>query len=177
MTDNFKKTFPYCRQYSHEPNDLGVFSFQAYAWEGNEPTFWTDNSDGKCLLLSMNLFLVWRPLLRSLKYISSGVMLPRMRYLCYLRGDLSALKPAINHRYTPQGEKFWQVDYNVCVTFGGTQLRACLQWYENVGIVIITIIFIIFHFFDLFLRALTFLELSQGRLREGPISILPNATF
>jgi hypothetical protein len=57
-----------------------------------------------------------------------------------------------------RGKRFYRVDYDVCVYFGGTQLRANLQWKDNVGT---------FTFRNLLLTT------SQGVLREGPFTVMP----
>lgn len=70
----------------------------------------------------------------STKYDYLGILLPRMRYLCILRGDLSRVRPSLTPKFTPQGQQYWQVEYQVVVTFGGTRMRAHLQWYEGVSV-------------------------------------------
>jgi hypothetical protein len=82
-----------------------------------------------------------------------------MRLVCTLNADLSALAGALQIQTGKRGKMFYRVDYNVCVYFGGTQLRANLQWKENVGT---------FAFRNLFL-----LTSSQGVLREGPVTVMP----
>jgi hypothetical protein len=82
-----------------------------------------------------------------------------MRLICTLNADLSALAGALQIASGPLGKRFYRVDYEVCVYFGGTQLRAKLQWKERVS---------------------TFTSLnpslftkSQGVLREGPVTVMP----
>jgi len=57
-----------------------------------------------------------------------------MRLICTLNADLSALAAGLQIQTGPHGERFYRVDYYVYVYFGGTQLRAKLQWKENVSI-------------------------------------------
>jgi hypothetical protein len=57
-----------------------------------------------------------------------------MRLVCTLHADLSPLAGALLTITGSRGEKFYRVDYDVCVYFGGTQLRAKLQWKENVSV-------------------------------------------
>jgi hypothetical protein len=62
-----------------------------------------------------------------------------MRLLCTLKADLSSLAGALQLRdgkkriIKKDGKPFYRVDYHVCVYFGGTQLRAKLQWMDNVS--------------------------------------------
>jgi hypothetical protein len=82
-----------------------------------------------------------------------------MRLICTLNANLSALAGALEIQTGSHGQRFYRVDYNVCVYFGGTQLRANLQWKERV-------------------RAFTSLNLPlltkwQGILREGPVTVVP----
>jgi hypothetical protein len=56
-----------------------------------------------------------------------------MRLICTLNADLSALAGVLEVQTGKKGKTFYRVDYNVCVYFGGTQLRANLQWKENVS--------------------------------------------
>jgi hypothetical protein len=56
-----------------------------------------------------------------------------MRLVCALNADLSALAGALEIVNGPRGTRFYRVDFEVCVYFGGTQLRATLQWKENVS--------------------------------------------
>jgi hypothetical protein len=82
-----------------------------------------------------------------------------MRLICTLNADLSSLTGALKTTTGPRGKKFYRVDYTVCVYFGGTQLRANLQWKENVG--------------TLASRSLYSLTNSQGVHREGPVKVMP----
>jgi len=82
-----------------------------------------------------------------------------MRLICTLKADLSALARVLQKQTGAHGKKFYRVDYIVCVYFGGTQLRAKLQWKERVST---------FTSWNLSL-----LTKSQGILREGPVEVMP----
>jgi len=88
-----------------------------------------------------------------------GEVIEGMRLICTLNANLSALAGALQIQAGPQGKQFYRVDYNVCVYFGGTQLRANLQWKEKVG--------------TLASRNTSLLTQSQGVLREGPVAVMP----
>jgi hypothetical protein len=82
-----------------------------------------------------------------------------MRLICTLNADLSALAGALQIQTGPRGKKFYRVDYNVCVYFGGTQLRAKLQWKEKVS--------------TFPSRNPSLFTRSQGVVREGPVTLMP----
>jgi hypothetical protein len=88
-----------------------------------------------------------------------GVVAKGMRLICTLNADLSALAGALRVQTGKRGKTFYRVDYNVCVYFGGTQLRANLQWKEDVR--------------TFSSSSRTSLTKSQGVLREGPVSVMP----
>ena len=56
-----------------------------------------------------------------------------MRRVCTLKADLSGLARSLKVQKGPRGQDFWRVEHSVAVLFGGTQLRARLQWYEGVS--------------------------------------------
>jgi hypothetical protein len=82
-----------------------------------------------------------------------------MRLICTLHADLSQLAGGIQTRTGPRGKRFYQVDYEVCVYFGGTQLQAKLQWKEKVCT-------FAHHYSSLLMK-------SQGVLHEGPVAVMP----
>lgn len=82
-----------------------------------------------------------------------------MRLICTLNADLSALAGAIQIRHRHRGRRFYRVDYNVCVYFGGTQLCAKLQWYRAVSS---------FTFHNTY-----FLIFSQSVLHESEVKVMP----
>jgi len=88
-----------------------------------------------------------------------------MRRICTLSADLSSLAGALQLHdgkkriLKRNGEPFYRVDYDVCVYFGGTQLRASLQWKDNVST------------FSSLLPSL--LTKEQGVLCEGPVAVMP----
>lgn len=84
---------------------LGVVGIEVFAWEGDGIPTWCKDEQG-------------------------GV-LKGMRLICTLKADLSAIIGGLQINNGPRGTKFYRVDYNVCVYFGGTQLCAKLQWREK----------------------------------------------
>jgi hypothetical protein len=88
-----------------------------------------------------------------------GAVVKGMRLICTLNADLSALAGALQIQTGPRRRRFYRVDYNVCVYFGGTQLRANLQWKQNVST-------FTSHTSSLFTE-------SQGVVRDGPVTVMP----
>jgi hypothetical protein len=60
-------------------------------------------------------------------------MLTSMRPICTISADLSRLAPALEMLEGIGGCKYWRVDFKILVMFGGTKLRARLQWEEEVS--------------------------------------------
>ncbi|KIM23486.1 hypothetical protein M408DRAFT_262258 [Serendipita vermifera MAFF 305830] len=96
---------------------LGEIGIEVFAWEGGNIPIWCKDEHGKIL---------------------NG-----MRLICTLNANLSALAGGLQTMTGRNETRFYRVDYDVCVYFGGTQLRAKLQWRE------------------------------KGVLREGPVTIMP----
>jgi hypothetical protein len=88
-----------------------------------------------------------------------------MRLLCTLKADLSSLAGALQPQngkkriFKKDGNPFYRVDYDVCVYFGGTQLRANLQWKDKVSTLASPLV--------------SLLTKSQGVLCEGPVAVMP----
>jgi hypothetical protein len=78
-------------------------------------------------------------LLRRIELFIEGAIVRGMRRICTLKADLSSLAGALQPQngkkriFKKDGNPFYRVDYHVCVYFGGTQLRANLQWMDNVS--------------------------------------------
>ncbi|KIM23519.1 hypothetical protein M408DRAFT_332344 [Serendipita vermifera MAFF 305830] len=84
---------------------LTTVEIEVFAWEGDDAPIWCKDEQGGAL--------------------------KGMRLICTLSANLSALARGLQIKNGPQGTKFYRVDYNVSVYFGGTQLRAKLQWKEK----------------------------------------------
>ncbi|KIM23492.1 hypothetical protein M408DRAFT_27841 [Serendipita vermifera MAFF 305830] len=99
---------------AHKLGDIGI---EVFSWEGGNIPIWCKDEHGQIL---------------------NG-----MRFICTLNANLSALAGGLQTITGRNGKRFYRVDYDVCVYFGGTRLRAKLQWKE------------------------------KGILREGPVTIMP----
>ena len=59
--------------------------------------------------------------------------MPGIRPLCTLHADLSMLQKSLKEKGTFH-KRYCEVEYEVAVRFGGTQLQARLEWEEKVGV-------------------------------------------
>jgi hypothetical protein len=59
-----------------------------------------------------------------------------MKTLCTLKADLSGLRGSLKQE-GGSGKTYYQVDFDIAVKFGGTQLQATIQWKEGVSVWII----------------------------------------
>ncbi|KAF8594085.1 hypothetical protein BDV93DRAFT_482080 [Ceratobasidium sp. AG-I] len=50
---------------------------------------------------------------------------------CTITADLNNLSGALVPRIGIHGKKYWRLDFDVCMRFGGTELEAYLEWEEN----------------------------------------------
>ena len=101
-------TFEYQRVCENLDLDLGTFSQQIYAYDGQGDIYWV--------------------------YDDSGDLLPNIRRVCTLAADLSGLRNFLTVQKAPEGQDIWEVQFGVNVRFGGTALKARVTWYEGVSI-------------------------------------------
>ena len=106
--EELSMTFKYYRVFKNPDEELGTFSDEIYAYDGEGDTDWICDE--------------------------SNNMLPNTRLVCTLRADLSGLRRFLKVRKTPGGQDFWKVDYEIKVLFGGTALKASVTWKEGVSI-------------------------------------------
>lgn len=59
-------------------------------------------------------------------------LMPGIRKVCRISGDLSGLAGSLQEKKGGDGVKYWQINYNVEISFGTTALCAELHWEENV---------------------------------------------
>ncbi|KAG8820065.1 hypothetical protein FRC19_009172, partial [Serendipita sp. 401] len=87
------------------PSDLGTFSQDVFAYDGEEDIIWGRDDQGN--------------------------LAKDVRVVCTLRADLSGLRSGLRAQRGPRGEEFYRVDYTISVMLGGTSLKARLNWYEG----------------------------------------------
>ncbi|KIM23490.1 hypothetical protein M408DRAFT_332321 [Serendipita vermifera MAFF 305830] len=84
---------------------LETVEIEVFAWEGSDIPTWCKDEYGSTL--------------------------KGMRLICTLSANLSALAGSLQIVTGHRGKKIYRVEYDVCVYFGGTQLRAKLQWHQG----------------------------------------------
>ncbi|KIM20879.1 hypothetical protein M408DRAFT_333772 [Serendipita vermifera MAFF 305830] len=124
MESGYVATKPYIQRFSCRISDsgshLGSFERKLMVWEGEGIPIWREDVHGR--------------------------QLSQVRTLCTLKAELSALRSSLKEK-GPSYRRYCEVEFDIVVRFGGTQLQARMQWKEH------------------------------GVLREGPISILPKVTI
>ncbi|CAG7852390.1 SubName: Full=Uncharacterized protein {ECO:0000313/EMBL:CCA74289.1} [Serendipita indica DSM 11827] len=119
MNSDFHKVYECRNHYADRPTTLSQFSLPILAWSGDNPTQWVTDPQ--------------------------GALLPKMKLLCRVEGDLTPLLPSLRQRAGPNGTRYWCLDYKVLISFGGTKLKARFQWMEGRSV------------------------------REGPLSVVPGS--
>lgn len=107
---------------------LGYLKLKVFAWQGSGVPIWCTDDKGKALCIYF-LLSTQHCTFHSIK----GVFRKEMRLLCTLTADLSAIAPSLQQKRVLHGKMYYQVEFDVCVFFGGTQVRARLQWYDKVS--------------------------------------------
>ncbi|CAG7852189.1 SubName: Full=Uncharacterized protein {ECO:0000313/EMBL:KIM25808.1} [Serendipita indica DSM 11827] len=98
-------TFNYFSIYKKMPSDLGTFSQDVFAYDGEDDIKWGRDEHGQ--------------LARD------------VRTVCTLRADLSGLRSCLRAQRGPKGEEFYRVDFVISILLGGTSLKARLVWQEG----------------------------------------------
>lgn len=126
LDDGFQITEEFYRTYATKPEDLGCFSADLQAWEGEGRIEWTTDINGMLPISSEGD--------RPLKVFPDVLdhRHDQLRRICTLQADLSRLKPSLKSRTGKNGATYWQVDFQYVISFGVTKLNARLQWEENV---------------------------------------------
>jgi len=106
--EEVSKAFGYRHTYKTLDRDLGTFTLDIHAYDGEGDTDWG--------------------------WDESGNILPNIRRVCTLVADLSGLRRFLKVQKSPEGHEFWEIEIQVKVLFGGTALKARMTWYEGVSI-------------------------------------------
>ncbi|PVF93802.1 hypothetical protein CPB86DRAFT_741905 [Serendipita vermifera] len=114
------------------PGTVGRKTTNIYIWERSGPAQWVVDEQGAYPFRPNTL---------------SHELLPGMRRLCRISADLRDLVGSLKTKEGPEG-RYWQLDFDVVLKFGGTQFRANLRWTD-----------------------------SNGVVHEGPATILPDSTL
>lgn len=119
-------SFPFFHLYREKPTEVN-YSVDILAWHGEGcPAFCVD-------LFGQTYFLLMTLIIYCSQRIGQiGTPLDGMKTLCTITADLACLFSLLQEQSGPNGEKYWMITFQVCVIFGGTQLKAFLQWKEGV---------------------------------------------
>ncbi|CAE7195404.1 unnamed protein product, partial [Rhizoctonia solani] len=99
-----------CREsYRHlyaTPNpDLELYTFDLLAYSGDDKPDWAFNLN--------------------------GIMLPKFQHVCTIRANLRNLQGALKSAVGTHGSRYWTLNYDVCIRFGGTELEGYMEWGEQ----------------------------------------------
>lgn len=111
------KTFRYVEMYDKVPHIslLSSYSVKVFACENEDPPTWmyAEKERGR-----------------------ERKLLPGLRHVCTIHGDLRPLHPSLKEEIGPKGEKFCSMRYAVELFFGGTTLSARLAWTVDVSAIL-----------------------------------------
>ncbi|PVF99199.1 hypothetical protein CPB86DRAFT_315495 [Serendipita vermifera] len=105
ITEDFQTKLSAYRSYKDKPKLLGKFHDEIYTWESEEEGGWVKDLD--------------------------GALYPQVYSRCLVMADLSGLVSSLSIRQGMNGHQYWHVDFDIVVTYNGTQLRAKIQWKED----------------------------------------------
>ncbi|KAH7336871.1 hypothetical protein B0J17DRAFT_446061 [Rhizoctonia solani] len=58
-------------------------------------------------------------------------ILPGFQYSCTIKASLKNLSGALKSSVGSHGSRYWTLEYDVCIRFGGTELEAYMEWEEG----------------------------------------------
>lgn len=95
----------YRHMYSTANPDLELYTFDILAYSGDDKPEWA---------LSSN-----------------DIMLPGFQNVCTIRANLKNLQGALKSAVGSHGSRYWTLNYDVCIRFGGTELEGYMEWEER----------------------------------------------
>ncbi|CAE7193333.1 unnamed protein product [Rhizoctonia solani] len=98
----------YFKDYSTATPNLESFTYNLLAYSGDDCPKWVRDLDGN--------------------------MCPGFQETCTIRGNLQNLRGALKSFTGRNGSRYWSVEFDVCVRFGGTELESYMEWMENASI-------------------------------------------
>jgi hypothetical protein len=104
--------------------DLEALSVDLFAYSGDDEPAWAWNRTGECSHI---------PVINLLLNVLSGNLLPNFQKVCTISANISDLEGVLERNVGLHGEVYWSLDIDVCICFGGTELKAYLEWKENVS--------------------------------------------
>ncbi|KAF8695037.1 ATP binding, partial [Rhizoctonia solani] len=99
---------PYVRTYKTSNPDLELFNVDLLAYSSENTPEWGRDPYGN--------------------------LAPGFQEACKIRANLRNLEGALVSATGKHGSRYWTLDFDVCIRFGGTELESYLEWSENVSI-------------------------------------------
>jgi hypothetical protein len=59
---------------------------------------------------------------------------PGFQEACKIRANLQNLEGALVSGMGKHGSRYWTLQFDVCIRFGGTEIESYLEWEENVSL-------------------------------------------
>ncbi|KAG8710383.1 hypothetical protein FRC11_004568 [Ceratobasidium sp. 423] len=87
-------------------NHLGQFEGMIEAYAGDSPPYWSKNDN--------------------------GLYNPGFRSECKVTANLQNLSGALEMSFGAGGKIYWELEFCLCIRFGGVELEAFIEWKENV---------------------------------------------
>ncbi|KAG9126356.1 hypothetical protein FRC07_003749 [Ceratobasidium sp. 392] len=103
--------------------DLDEFQETLYTYSKEGDSRWLKDKEGQP---AVHVFL-FRHALRTIK----GDLLSGFQECCTIAADLGRLSGALDPRIGVQGNTYWELIFDVCIRFGGTEWEAYLEWKED----------------------------------------------
>lgn len=116
----------YYRSFQSKPAKLDRLGMNILAWYDHNCPEWSTDEKGAMI------YLRWHTI--NACPFSTGNVLEGLQTACRIEADLSALCPLLLKSVNKKGKEFWTVKYQVGIQFGGTELKALVQWREGVGL-------------------------------------------
>ncbi|KAJ1303450.1 hypothetical protein OPQ81_011639 [Rhizoctonia solani] len=95
----------YRHLYSSATPDLELYTFDILAYSGEDKPEWALDSEEE--------------------------MLPGFQKSCTIRANLKNLQGALQSSVGSHGSRYWTLNYDICIRFGGTELEGYMEWEER----------------------------------------------
>ncbi|ELU36223.1 hypothetical protein AG1IA_09748 [Rhizoctonia solani AG-1 IA] len=99
---------PYARRYSTGTPDLELFTVDLLAYSNEDNPEWSN--------------------------APNGTSRPGFRTACTIKANLRNLEGALMAATGSHGSRYWNLSFEICIRFGGTEIESFLEWVEHVGI-------------------------------------------
>lgn len=117
----------FSQTYDSATPDLSLFEVEIMSHPDENEPGWALSKQGK----PSHMVPRFDVSLTTWRFIK-GRLLPNFRHACTIEANLEGLSGALARGIGARGETFWLLEFSVCIRFGGTELRAFLEWKEDV---------------------------------------------